>query len=150
MIGIRAWQGSVRTAARWSMVARAGPSNIALKRRVLVPPTDRPRYHSNTPSSSSLPPPLAGTSKDNSASSNTGLALGADTLPENHSVGKVEPRLMIQFTCTVPECGTRSSHEFSKSSYEKGIVIVQCPGCKNRYDFVCISHCEYAHAVSNA
>jgi len=40
---------------------------------------------------------------------------------------------MIQFTCTVPDCGTRSSHEFSKKSYEKGIVIVQCPGCKNRH-----------------
>lgn len=51
----------------------------------------------------------------------------SQTLP-----GRVEPRLSITFTCTVPECGERSTHEFSKRSYTKGIVIVQCPGCKNR------------------
>lgn len=45
----------------------------------------------------------------------------------------VEPRLQLSFTCTVPNCGTRSTHEFSKHSYEHGIVLVQCPGCKNRY-----------------
>ncbi|KAI0339383.1 zf-DNL-domain-containing protein, partial [Trametopsis cervina] len=44
-----------------------------------------------------------------------------------------EPRLSLTFTCTVPDCGTRSSHEFTKRSYERGIVIVQCPGCKNRH-----------------
>ena len=43
-----------------------------------------------------------------------------------------EPRLSLTFTCTVPQCNTRSSHEFTKRSYERGIVIVQCPGCKNR------------------
>ncbi|KAI0085750.1 DNL zinc finger-domain-containing protein, partial [Irpex rosettiformis] len=30
-------------------------------------------------------------------------------------------------------CNTRSSHEFTRRSYETGIVIVQCPGCKNRH-----------------
>lgn len=48
-------------------------------------------------------------------------------------IGEFEPRLSLTFTCTVPDCGTRSSHEFTKRSYEKGIVLVQCPGCKNRY-----------------
>ncbi len=43
-----------------------------------------------------------------------------------------EPRLSLTFTCTVPQCETRSTHEFTKRSYERGIVIVQCPGCKNR------------------
>lgn len=38
----------------------------------------------------------------------------------------------MTFTCTVPDCGHRSTHEFAKRSYEKGIVLVQCPGCKNR------------------
>jgi hypothetical protein len=45
---------------------------------------------------------------------------------------KLEPRLQITFTCTADDCGHRSSHEFTKRSYETGIVIVQCPGCKNR------------------
>ncbi|KAI0032659.1 DNL zinc finger-domain-containing protein, partial [Vararia minispora EC-137] len=43
-----------------------------------------------------------------------------------------EPRLSLTFTCTVPDCGIRSTHQFSKRSYQSGIVLVQCPGCKNR------------------
>ncbi|PRQ78167.1 DNL zinc finger-domain containing protein, partial [Rhodotorula toruloides] len=53
--------------------------------------------------------------------------------------------LRITFTCTAsvtPEgkteaeasaCGHRSSHEFARRSYEKGVVIIQCPGCGNRH-----------------
>ncbi|KAL4252856.1 hypothetical protein ABKN59_003576 [Abortiporus biennis] len=44
-----------------------------------------------------------------------------------------EPRLSLTFTCTVKDCGTRSTHEFTKRAYTKGIVIVECPGCKNRH-----------------
>jgi len=44
-----------------------------------------------------------------------------------------EPRLSLTFTCTVKDCGTRSTHEFTKRSYERGIVLVECPGCKNRH-----------------
>jgi len=47
-------------------------------------------------------------------------------------LGKIEPKLSITFTCTVEGCGERSTHQFTKHSYEKGIVLVQCPGCKNR------------------
>ena len=36
-------------------------------------------------------------------------------------------------TCTADDCGHRSTHEFTKRSYQKGIVIIQCPSCKNRY-----------------
>ncbi|GAC93970.1 hypothetical protein PHSY_001539 [Pseudozyma hubeiensis SY62] len=52
---------------------------------------------------------------------------------ERTPIGHIEQRLAITFTCTVDACGHRSSHEFSKRSYTKGIVIVQCPGCKNRH-----------------
>lgn len=34
-------------------------------------------------------------------------------------IGKVDPRLRISFTCTVTDCGERSTHEFSKNSYTK-------------------------------
>ncbi|KAI0676015.1 DNL zinc finger-domain-containing protein [Trametes maxima] len=44
-----------------------------------------------------------------------------------------EPKLSLTFTCTVEACHTRSTHEFTRRSYEKGIVIVQCPGCNNRH-----------------
>ncbi|KLT44023.1 zf-DNL-domain-containing protein, partial [Cutaneotrichosporon oleaginosum] len=54
-------------------------------------------------------------------------------------IGRVEPRLSLTFTCQAgPEkeqdvCGHRSSHEFSRKSYEKGVVIIQCPECKARH-----------------
>ncbi|ADV22583.1 hypothetical protein I305_04483 [Cryptococcus gattii E566] len=48
-------------------------------------------------------------------------------------VGQIEPRLQMTFTCTAGDCGHRSTHEFSKRSYEKGIVLVQCPSCKSRH-----------------
>ncbi|CAO1626551.1 unnamed protein product [Jaminaea pallidilutea] len=48
-------------------------------------------------------------------------------------IGQIDARLSLTFTCAVQDCGHRSSHEFSKRSYEKGIVIVQCPQCKNRH-----------------
>lgn len=51
----------------------------------------------------------------------------AQALPE-----KMVPKLSITFTCTVSGCGERSTHQFTKHAYEKGIVLVQCPGCKNR------------------
>lgn len=44
-----------------------------------------------------------------------------------------EARLGIVFTCTAEACSHRSSHTFTKRAYERGIVIVQCPGCKNRF-----------------
>ncbi|KAF9054712.1 DNL zinc finger-domain-containing protein [Panaeolus papilionaceus] len=55
------------------------------------------------------------------------------TVTSQQLPGRIEPRLSITFTCTVPDCNERSTHEFSKRSYEKGIVLVQCPGCKNRH-----------------
>lgn len=48
-------------------------------------------------------------------------------------IGQVEPKLSLTFTCSVSDCGHRSTHEFTRRSYERGIVIVQCPGCKNRH-----------------
>lgn len=44
-----------------------------------------------------------------------------------------EPRMQITFTCTASDCDrTRSTHQFTKRAYEKGIVLIQCPGCRNR------------------
>ncbi|KZT37962.1 zf-DNL-domain-containing protein [Sistotremastrum suecicum HHB10207 ss-3] len=52
--------------------------------------------------------------------------------PEEPEV-KIQPKLSLTFTCTVADCGHRSTHEFKKASYERGIVIVECPSCKNRH-----------------
>lgn len=49
-------------------------------------------------------------------------------------IGQITPKLRISFTCTAPDCTShRSTHEFSKHAYEKGIVLVKCPECKNRH-----------------
>ncbi|ORX38514.1 DNL zinc finger-domain-containing protein [Kockovaella imperatae] len=39
----------------------------------------------------------------------------------------------MTFTCTHDDCGHRSTHEFARRSYERGLVLVQCPECKARH-----------------
>ena len=64
-----------------------------------------------------------------------------------------EPKYSLTFTCKVPECDERTSHMFSKRAYHHGIVIIQCPKCKNRYvvlanctiTFPCISSDNLTH-----
>lgn len=51
------------------------------------------------------------------------------TNSDKSHLGYFQPKMCIQYTCRV--CGTRSSKTFSKVSYEKGVVLVRCPGCKN-------------------
>lgn len=47
------------------------------------------------------------------------------------SVGKISPQMAISFTCKV--CQNRTTKTFSKLSYEKGVVIIKCPGCNNNH-----------------
>ncbi|KAI0255724.1 DNL zinc finger-domain-containing protein [Lactifluus subvellereus] len=44
-----------------------------------------------------------------------------------------EPRLSLTFTCTAGKCSTRSTHQFTRRAYERGIVLIECPGCKTRH-----------------
>lgn len=75
--------------------------------------------------------------------------------PIRTPIGQIQRRLQITFTCTATldaevvegqeevadlaegvgetTCGHRSTHEFSKRSYDHGIVLIECPGCKNRH-----------------
>ncbi|CAE7056729.1 unnamed protein product [Rhizoctonia solani] len=93
-------------------------ASTSLQQRLIpLPATQNPHFTTSAPlqnSNSGLPPP---------SQSNEKLAF------ENPE----EPRLSLTFTCTVPNCGHRSSHTFTKRAYTKGIVLVQCPGCKNRH-----------------
>ncbi|KAI7879881.1 zf-DNL-domain-containing protein [Lichtheimia hyalospora FSU 10163] len=45
----------------------------------------------------------------------------------------VDPKhqMLIGFTCEV--CKERSHHVMSKLAYTKGVVLIECPGCKNRH-----------------
>jgi hypothetical protein len=86
------------------------------------------------------------------------LRIEAPTLgSKSQPIGRIEPRLYVSLpstslevavmchriaddrsitmTCTANDCGHRSTHEFTKRSYQKGIVIIQCPSCKERSVF---------------
>ncbi|KXN87686.1 hypothetical protein AN958_08323 [Leucoagaricus sp. SymC.cos] len=90
-------------------------------------PASRSRYSTATSSSSS-------SSKSTSTSAAGEPTEGTEEQTVLKQVlGKIEPKLSITFTCTVEGCGERSTHQFTKHAYEKGIVLVQCPGCQNRH-----------------
>ncbi|KAI6001247.1 DNL zinc finger-domain-containing protein [Pisolithus albus] len=67
---------------------------------------------------------------------NTATAkLSSTTSPtsKQSDVDPPEPRLAIAFTCAVEKCNHRSAHTFTKRAYASGVVIIQCPNCKNRH-----------------
>jgi hypothetical protein len=42
-------------------------------------------------------------------------------------------KMAVVFTCTV--CNTRSARQFTKKSYDEGVVLIRCPGCDNLHLF---------------
>jgi len=54
------------------------------------------------------------------------------------------PKMAVIFTCTV--CDTRSARQFTKDSYENGVVLIRCPGCDNLHLFAvgALPACEMA------
>ncbi|KAJ1448094.1 DNL zinc finger-domain-containing protein [Pelagophyceae sp. CCMP2097] len=59
------------------------------------------------------------------------LALAGPAALQEHAIpGTVHGgrKMIIVFTCV--KCETRSAKKFSKASYDGGVVLVKCPGCK--------------------
>ncbi|KAI9276592.1 DNL zinc finger-domain-containing protein [Sporodiniella umbellata] len=54
-------------------------------------------------------------------------------LEKQDSIAEKETKrqMLIGFTCKV--CEERSHHVMSRLAYTKGVVLIQCPGCKNRH-----------------
>ncbi|KAF9479576.1 zf-DNL-domain-containing protein [Pholiota conissans] len=89
---------------------------------------------SSAPNTASKSTPLLAPQESSDGSSSNGSAKSANATTTSQSLpAKMEPRLQITFTCTANDCGERSTHQFTKQAYEKGVVLVQCPKCKNRH-----------------
>ncbi|KAF8329552.1 uncharacterized protein EI90DRAFT_3062975 [Cantharellus anzutake] len=74
--------------------------------------------------------------------------LGVLPSPSEAHAQPGESRLSLTFTCTAPLsvpspgvesgipstplCNHRSTHTFTKNAYQKGVVIIECPSCKNK------------------
>ncbi|KAJ7233092.1 DNL zinc finger-domain-containing protein [Mycena rebaudengoi] len=98
---------------------------VQLRLRLGISPASVKRYYESVKGYSTAP----SVSAPNSASSHTATTTTtSQALPD-----ALEPRLSMTFTCTAGDCTRRSTHEFSKRAYEKGLVLVQCPGCENRH-----------------
>jgi protein import protein ZIM17 len=96
--------------------------------------------HESAPSSSSTSPPESShTHHETRAPDDPFSTAASEELLQapgsspSQPIGRIQRRLSITFTCTVPDCGHRSSHEFSRQAYEKGIVLCQCPSCQTRH-----------------
>eukprot|EP01062_Namystynia_karyoxenos_P062330 TRINITY_DN55222_c0_g1_i1.p2 TRINITY_DN55222_c0_g1~~TRINITY_DN55222_c0_g1_i1.p2 ORF type:complete len:242 (+),score=69.13 TRINITY_DN55222_c0_g1_i1:84-728(+) len=53
-------------------------------------------------------------------------------------IGSERGDLALVFQCTADlgsgrQCGTQAVKRFSRIAYEKGVVIIQCPGCSNKH-----------------
>ncbi|KAK1224009.1 hypothetical protein PQX77_013104 [Marasmius sp. AFHP31] len=102
--------------------------------------TARRYYSDSTRSPSSNSASKSNSTPDSSSSIELGAGLASEATSDGAGLTSsqalptsIEPKLSMTFTCTVEGCGTRSTHEFTKRSYERGIVLVQCPGCENRH-----------------
>lgn len=56
-------------------------------------------------------------------------SLAAEAFQDVPGVKTEGEKFVLVFTCKV--CETRSAKKISKNGYEKGVVVVRCPGCKN-------------------
>ncbi|KAL1406329.1 hypothetical protein Q8F55_008028 [Vanrija albida] len=114
------------------LAPRAAPAAVAR-----FAPFAFTRYTSSSSSSSSSSSTPASSAPSTPDSTSHALPAPDAPVPPTpagpQKLAQIEPRLAMTFTCTHDGCGHRSTHEFARKSYEKGVVIVQCPGCKARH-----------------
>ncbi|KAL2642303.1 hypothetical protein R1flu_009890 [Riccia fluitans] len=87
--------------------------------------TIEPLDAASTSSTEAISSPASPAPSDSNRSSETSVNISV----ESAYVSSPRHDLAMLFTCTV--CETRSAKTMSRASYETGVVIVRCPGCKN-------------------
>lgn len=68
-------------------------------------------------------------SSDSSSSSSSSSSASAE--PDGVPLTAITPKLFLAFTCK--KCSTRVEKFINRNSYERGVVIVTCPGCENHH-----------------
>lgn len=98
---------------------------------------------SRSPSSPSSLLPRAAAALSSSSSAGQGVVDQGDLQvgPQGHEEGPAAAApvakrtsaadMCVAFTCS--KCDTRAAKAFSRQSYERGVVIVECPGCQARH-----------------
>ena len=93
--------------------------------RVLIPKLSREFYPKRTFYASTL---LVKQEEDTpSTNSQNEEKIGSDRL----YIKQVPPKMHLMYTCKV--CQTRNQHVISRVAYTKGVVIVECEGCRNNH-----------------
>lgn len=90
-------------------------------------------YKSPTSNAYTVPVPAGAEPADEQAAAASAAPAAAG--PSALAAGQIDfsssPKMVMIFTCSI--CETRAAKAFSKASYERGIVIVDCPGCHKKH-----------------
>jgi protein import protein ZIM17 len=118
---------SCGTAAALPRIAARWPA-AALVRAAAAPPARASRCLSSGSGGDRDPSPALGLPEPNedATAAETG---GSQALGRVGGVKTPGAKMSMTFTCDV--CETRSTKIFHRQSYEKGTVIVRCPGCES-------------------
>ena len=103
--------------------ARLRPSALRRRPAAAICPAVQ-RCFCDGPATLGLPEPAA-----SAASVSAAGATGSQALGRVGGVKTPGAKMSMTFTCDV--CDTRSTKIFHRHSYEKGTIIVRCPGCEN-------------------
>lgn len=60
-------------------------------------------------------------------------AIEAHATEDDAKLAESDARIGVVFTCE--KCNTRSAKSMSRMAYERGVVIITCPGCRAHHLF---------------
>jgi len=109
----------------WSSILSRRDYSITYRFSQLSPGARQWTNHRNSMASTSPCLPHSCHREFSSDASNAGAE------PDGVPLTAVTPKLFLAFTCK--KCSTRVEKFINRKSYERGVVIVTCPGCENHH-----------------